>query len=186
MPSITAMPTPIAGAYVLTRSVRTDERGALERLFDAEDLAALTAGQCIAQVNRTTTVKAGTVRGLHCQLPPASECKIVTCVAGTVFDVLVDLRADSETFGRWWGLTLDEVSHTSLFIPEGCAHGIQTLVPDVQMLYLHSAPFDPTCEAGVNPLDDSIGIEWPLPIAGISERDRSESRTPEAFRGIIW
>ena len=186
MPSITAMPTPIAGAYVLTRSVRHDERGSLERLFDAGDLAPLTAGRWIAQANRTKTVDAGTVRGLHCQLPPASEFKVVTCIAGAVFDVIVDLRAESESFGRWWGLTLDDASDTSVFIPEGCAHGIQTLAPDVQMLYLHSAQFDPSCEAGINPLDDSIGIEWPLPVAALSERDRAESRTPDAFRSIRW
>lgn len=186
MPSLTTIPTPIAGAYVLTRSVRSDERGSLERLFDAGDLASLTEGRCIAQVNLTKTVKAGTVRGLHFQLPPASEFKIVTCVAGSVFDVIVDLRADSESFGRWWGLTLDEASNTSVFIPEGCAHGIQTLAPDVQMLYLHSAQFNPYCEAGVDPLNASIGIEWPLPITDMSERDRAESRTPDAFRSIRW
>lgn len=186
MPSITMTPTPIAGAYVLTRSVRHDERGSLERLFDADDLAPLTAGRWIAQVNRTMTVKAGTVRGLHCQLPPASEFKIVTCLAGAVFDVIVDLRAESESFGRWWGLTLDEASDTSVFIPEGCAHGIQTLAPDAQMVYLHSAQFDPSFEAGVDPLNASIGIEWPLPVTEISERDRAESRTPDAFRSVRW
>lgn len=186
MSSVSTMPTPIVGAYVLTRVVRSDERGSLERLFDADDLARLTAERCIAQVNRTKTVKAGTVRGLHCQLPPASEFKIVTCLAGAVFDVILDLRVESESFGRWWGLTLDEASGTSLFVPEGCAHGIQTLVPHVQMLYLHSAQYDPSCEAGVDPLASSIGIEWPLPITDISERDRAESRTPEAFRSIEW
>ena len=186
MPSITPMPTPIAGAYVLARSVRNDERGSLERLFDAGDLAPLTAGRSIAQVNRTKTVKAGTVRGLHCQLPPASEFKIVTCLAGAAFDVIVDLRAESESFGQWWGVTLDEAADISVFIPEGCAHGIQTLASDVQMLYLHSAPFDPSCEAGVDPLTEAIGIDWPLPITEISERDRAESRTPDAFRSIRW
>lgn len=186
MPSIVSTPTPITGAFVLSRLVKTDERGSLERLFDAEDLASLTAERHIVQVNRTKTVMAGTVRGLHCQLPPAAESKIVTCLSGMVFDVIVDLRAASESFGHWWGITLDDNSHTSVFIPEGCAHGIQTLVPDVEMLYFHSAPFDPSCEAGINPLDVSIGIEWPIAVTEISLRDRGETRTPDDFRRILW
>jgi dTDP-4-dehydrorhamnose 3,5-epimerase len=186
MSSIATTPTPIAGAFVLSRRVRADDRGSLERQFDAYELAPLMAGRQIAQVNRTKTVRAGTVRGFHCQLPPAAESKVVTCLAGMVFDVIVDLRADSDSFGRWWGITLDEASPTSVFIPEGCAHGLQALVPDVQMLYLHTAHFDPSCETGISPLDDSVGVEWPLPVTDMSERDRWESRTLEDFRRITW
>lgn len=186
MPSIELSPTPIAGAYVLSRVVRADERGSLERIFDEDDLTGLTSGRRIEQVNRTKTVQAGTVRGLHCQLPPAAESKVVTCLVGAVFDVIVDLRGESESFGKWWGLTLEAHLHTSVFIPEGCAHGIQTLVPDVQMLYLHTARFDASCEAGVNPLNDSLGIEWPLTVTAMSERDRLETRTLEYFRSIAW
>lgn len=186
MPNIELSHTPIAGAYVLSRLVRVDERGSLERIFDGGDLSSLTSGRRIEQVNRTKTVEAGTIRGLHCQLPPAAESKVVTCLVGAVFDVIVDLRGESESFGQWWGLTLEGGLHTSVFIPEGCAHGIQTLVPDVQMLYLHSARFDPSCEAGISPLNESLGIEWPLPWTEISERDLGESRTLEDFRSIAW
>lgn len=186
MPSITAEPLRLAGAYLLHRSVRRDDRGSLERMFEASEVEYPLYELPIVQVNRTVTMLAGTVRGLHCQLPPASEAKVVTCLSGSVFDVIVDLRARSETFGHWVGVTLDGAEPTSVLVPEGCAHGIQTLVPDVQMLYLHSAAFERSCEAGLNPLDDSIGVSWPLPIKEMSERDRSESRTLEFFRSVRW
>lgn len=186
MCSVTAEALALPGAYVLHRNVRRDERGSLERIFDSSDEESTLSGFRIAQVNRTVTVQAGTVRGLHCQLPPAAEMKLVTCLAGSVFDVIVDLRPRSDTFGQWVGVTLEGVGPTSVLVPQGCAHGIQTLVPNVQMLYLHSAAFETSCEAGLNPLDDSIGVRWPIPVSEVSERDRNECRTLDFFRGIRW
>lgn len=186
MLSITADALDIPGAYVLHRNVKRDERGSLERIFEASEDGTPLAGFLVAQVNRTVTVQAGTVRGLHCQLPPAPESKVVTCLSGSVFDVIVDLRADSSTFGQWLGVTLEGMGPTSVLVPKGCAHGIQTLVPDVHMLYLHSAVFESSCEAGLNPFDVAIGINWPLHVTEISDRDRNESRTLESFRRIRW
>lgn len=186
MASITMEPLSISGAYVLHRSVKRDDRGSLERVFDSSEFGSRLTGFSVAQVNRTLTARAGTVRGLHCQLPPAAEIKLVTCLTGSVFDVIVDLRAGSDTFGHWLGVMLDGTEPTSVLVPEGCAHGIQTLAPDVQMLYLHSAAFERSCEAGLNPLDQALGIEWPVPVAEMSERDRTESRALESFRSIRW
>jgi dTDP-4-dehydrorhamnose 3,5-epimerase len=186
MSSTTFDPLGIFGAYVIHRSVKQDDRGFLERVFDSSEVGSRLSGFSIAQVNRTVTARAGTVRGLHCQLPPAAETKLVTCLTGSVFDVIVDLRADSDTFGQWLGVMLDGMNPTSVLVPEGCAHGLQTLVPDVQMLYLHSTAFQRSCEAGLNPFDQALEIEWPVPVAEISERDRTESRALESFRSIRW
>ena len=186
MSSFTFEPLGIFGAYVLHRSVKRDERGSLERVFDSSEVGSRLSGFSIAQVNRTVTARAGTVRGLHCQLPPAADIKLVTCLTGSVFDVIVDLRAESDTFGQWLGVLLGGMNSRSVLVPEGCAHGIQTLVPDVQMLYLHSAAFERTCEAGLNPFDQALEIEWPVPVAEISERDRTESRSLESFRSVRW
>lgn len=186
MASIAVEPLGIFGAYVLHRTVKRDDRGSMERVFDSSEVGSRLPGLSIAQVNRTVTARAGTVRGLHCQLPPAAEIKLVTCLSGSVFDVIVDLRADSDTFGQWLGVMLDAMNPTSVLVPEGCAHGIQTLVPDVQMLYLHSAAFERSCEAGLNPFDKALEIEWPVPVTKVSERDHTESRALEFFRSIQW
>jgi dTDP-4-dehydrorhamnose 3,5-epimerase len=178
--------TPIEGVRVLTRSRRGDERGYLERLFDAHEIAPLLDGGLVNQVNRTVTRSAGTVRGLHLQLPPHADMKLVSCLQGSVFDVAVDLRCASPTFLKWYGCELSESNGRALFIPEGCAHGIQTLENDCQVLYLHTSAYSPESEAGLNPRIPAVGIAWPLPISSISERDSAEQTQPEFFKGVNW
>lgn len=186
MNSFVPMPTPIAGAFVLERKRREDSRGFLERLGDTNEITELNAGFTIRQVNRTLTHKMGTVRGLHFQLPPSAEVKIVTCLRGAVFDVIVDVRGGSPTFGQWWGVQLGGDGLVSVLVPKGCAHGLQTLTPDVEMLYQHSAAHDAECEAGLNPLDSHLAVEWPAPVAEMSARDRDEARTLDDFRSVQW
>ena len=186
MNSFVATSTPIAGAFILERPRREDSRGFLERLGDADEIGDLDAGFEIRQVNRTLTHKVGTIRGLHVQLPPLAETKIVTCLQGEVFDVIVDLRAESPTFGQWWGIVLRGDGLAAVLVPEGCAHGLQTLTPDVQMLYQHSAAHHAESEAGLNPLDSELAVEWPVPVAEMSTRDREEARTLNSFRSVRW
>lgn len=160
--------TPISGVRVLERQRMEDPRGFLERIFCISDLSA--AGmKPVRQINRTLTRQAGTVRGMHFQRPPASEVKLVSCLSGTVFDVALDLRNGSSTFGRWFGVELDGSGTRSLLVPEGCAHGFQTMSKDCEMLYLHSADYAPQWEGGVNPV--CAGITWPLAITETSTRD---------------
>lgn len=166
-------PTPLAGCCALTRAPLGDERGFLERLFCSEDLGPLWGQRPIAQINRTVTATKGTLRGMHFQHVPAAECKYVTCLRGVVYDVAVDLRADSASFGRWFGLELSGASHNALIIPEGFAHGFQTLSDDVEMLYLHSAAYNAGCEGGVNAHDRDLAIDWPLPVTLQSPRDQA-------------
>lgn len=176
----------IAGVKVLTRSKLGDDRGFLERLFDMEEFTHGSADLQVQQVNRTVTRSAGTVRGLHLQLPPNSETKLISCLHGRVFDVAVDLRGDSPTFLKWFGCELSESNGRALLIPDGCAHGIQTLENNCQVLYLHSAPYSPDSEAGLDPRNPTVGITWPRPVSSISERDAGELTDPEFFKGVNW
>jgi dTDP-4-dehydrorhamnose 3,5-epimerase len=176
--------TPLSGTYVLQRKPVGDERGWLERMYSAEDLADVLGSRRIVQVNRTLTRRKSSVRGMHYQLAPSAEVKIVSCLRGAVFDVAVDLRRDSPTFLRWHGEILNAEDHRSLLIPEGCAHGFQALVDDSELLYFHTAPYDPVAERGVNALDPLVAIAWPLAVEHLSERDRSHPLLAPGFDGI--
>jgi dTDP-4-dehydrorhamnose 3,5-epimerase len=165
--------TPLAGVFVLTRHPRRDERGHLERLYCQHELEDVgDTGDRIVQINRTLTIRQGTIRGMHYQRPPHCETKVVSCLRGEVFDVAVDLRPDSPTFLHWHGELLSSANHTSLIIPHGCAHGFQTLTDDCELLYFHTAAWRADAEAAVHAMDPLIGITWPLPITDMSDRDR--------------
>ena len=166
-------PTPIAGVVAIERLPLGDARGFLERLFCADDLAFAGWTGAIAQINHTFTAEPGTVRGLHYQRAPHAEIKLVSCLAGAVWDVAVDLRPGSPTYLQWHAEELSAHNHRSLLIPPGCAHGFQTLSADVQMLYCHSQPYAPHSEVGLHPQDPRLGISWPLPVHGLSPRDAS-------------
>lgn len=169
-------PTPIADLLVLRRKPIGDSRGFLERLYCANDLSNLIGPRSILQINRTFTSLRGTLRGLHYQHPPHAEMKLVTCLRGEVLDIALDLRPDSPTFGKWHAEKLGAEHGLTLAIPEGFAHGFQTLTEDCEMLYFHTARHHPPAEAGIDPLDPALAIPWPLPAAEMSERDRSHPR----------
>lgn len=174
--------TPIEGVVGVRRKPLADERGFLERLFCREDFAAVYGDRPVAQINRTLTRQKGTVRGMHFQHPPFADAKLVSCLRGRVFDVAVDLRRGSSTFLSWHSEILGP--EDALFIPEGCAHGLQTLEPDCELIYLHGRSYAPDAEGGVNAADPRIRIEWPLPIAFRSARDEGHSMLDPSYRGI--
>jgi dTDP-4-dehydrorhamnose 3,5-epimerase len=176
--------TPIAGVLVVERSQIEDQRGYLSRVFSSDEFAAAGWKPPIAQINLSCTRRAGTVRGMHVQVPPHAEDKLVTCVRGEIFDVAVDLRHGSPTFLQWHGVKLSANGLTSLLIPRGCAHGYQTLTGDCELLYAHSAPHRAASELGVNAQDPRVSINWPLPVTGLSERDRSHPMLTADFSGI--
>lgn len=169
--TITGLPLP--GLKLVERQRLGDSRGFLTRLFCAEELAAAGWTKPIAQVNHTYTAQRGTVRGLHYQTPPHAEMKLVSCIRGEVWDVALDLRAGSPTYLQWHAETLSAGNHRALLIPEGFAHGFQALTDDVELIYVHSAAYNPAAEAGLNALDPKLAIKWPLSVTVISERDRS-------------
>jgi dTDP-4-dehydrorhamnose 3,5-epimerase len=175
------VPTAIAGVTVLKRDVRGDERGYLERMYCTSELSGMLAGRSVVQINHTFTAEVGTVRGLHFQMHPHAETKIVSCLRGKVYDVAVDLRPESPTFLKWHAEVLSPEGHSALVIPEGCAHGFQSLTPDCQMLYFHTAAFDAASERGLDATDPRLAIVWPLPISIRSARDSNHPSVSDFF-----
>jgi dTDP-4-dehydrorhamnose 3,5-epimerase len=166
--------TPLPGAFVVELRRLEDERGHFARTFDAELFREHGLDGRVAQCNLSSNRLAGTLRGMHFQAAPYGEAKLVRVVRGAVFDAIVDLREDSPTFKRWFGLELTEENDRALFVPDGFAHGFQTLADDTEMLYQMSVPFQPGAGRGVRWDDPAFGIDWPeAPAAGriISERD---------------
>ncbi|MBP3128267.1 dTDP-4-keto-6-deoxy-D-glucose epimerase [Thalassospira sp. ER-Se-21-Dark] len=176
--------TCLTGLKTVERKMRSDTRGFLSRLFCAEELLYAGWRKPIAQVNHVRTKKKGAIRGMHFQFPPHAEMKLVTCVKGAVVDVAVDLRAGSPTFLKWYMEKLSAVNGRALLIPEGFAHGYQTIDVECELVYLHSAGYEPAAEGGVNPFDPTLSISWPLQISEISERDRNHTMIDESFKGI--
>ena len=184
MSRFTFFDTPLAHLKIIERQRLEDARGFLSRLFCSDDFAIAGWHKPIAQINQTRTQKQGTVRGLHFQHAPYGEMKLVTCLRGAVWDVAVDLRGESATFLQWYGLELSATNCRALLIPEGFAHGFQTLVEDSELFYLHSTAYAPGAEAGLNPIDPRLSIAWPLPVAELSDRDAKHLMLDDQFKGI--
>ena len=165
--------TPIKGVLELIGEPFSDNRGAFLNAYRAQEPAFAEAwgDRPIAQVNISRTQAVGTVRGLHLQARPHSEMKLVRCLRGRVWDVVVDLRQRSATYGQWHSLELSHAAANALLIPEGCAHGFQVLKPDSELLYLQSGHWVPKAEIGVRFDDPKLAISWPLPSTSLSERD---------------
>jgi dTDP-4-dehydrorhamnose 3,5-epimerase len=177
------IPTSIAGAFEIRHELRSDGRGRFKRQYCELEFAGAGLNTRWVQVNHSVTLGAGSIRGMHFQRPPGAEAKLVSCPAGRAFDVLVDLRAGSKTFLQWASVEIDE--RTSLYIPHGCAHGFQALSDEVHLIYQHSAYYTPELEGGVRFDDPAIGIDWPLPVGALSERDRSFGLIGGDFEGIV-
>lgn len=163
--------TPLAGVRTVQRQPLGDTRGFLARVFCASELAAAGWVKPLAQVNHTHTARRGTVRGLHFQCAPHADMKLVSCLRGAVWDVAVDLRPDSATFLRWHACQLSADNHNAMLIPEGCAHGFQSLSDDAELLYCHATPYAQQADAGLHPLDAQLAIDWPLEVCMVSARD---------------
>ncbi|MDB5092777.1 MAG: rfbC [Candidatus Eremiobacteraeota bacterium] len=165
------MPLAVAGAFALEPEPVRDERGWFARWWDAEQLAAAHLTAHFVQQSAAWNERAGTLRGLHVVLPPASEAKIVRCVRGKAFDVVLDARPSSATFGRHVSLDLSERNGRAVYVPAGCAHGYQTLEDDTTLLYDISSIYRPELACGIAHDDAALGIEWPLPVEALSARD---------------
>ena len=178
------MPTPLSGLTLVQRKVSEDPRGFLSRFYCADEFRQAGLLKPIAQINHTLTKHKGTVRGLHFQYPPYTETKLVSCLHGEIFDVAVDLRRASPTFLHWHGVVLSAQNYHSLLIPDGFAHGFQALSEDCELIYLHTAAYRPDAEGALNCADPTLGIAWPLAIAGMSEKDRGHQLIDRDFQGI--
>lgn len=176
--------TPIAGLKVIERKTIGDSRGFLARIFCADQLKSAGWEKPIAQINQTVTQKRGTIRGMHFQNAPHMEMKFISCLQGEIWDVAVDLRKNSPTFLRWHAEKLSSENCRALLIPEGFAHGFQTLTDDCELIYLHSAPYVREAEAGIRPNDLYLEIPWPLNFFEISTRDAEHPLLNDQFTGI--
>lgn len=168
------VPLELPGAYLIELEPHYDGRGFFARTWCRDEFAARHLNTEIAQCSTSRTDRAGTLRGLHFQRPPHAEAKLVRCTRGAIFDVIVDLRRGSETHGEWFGVELHERRGNAIYVPEGFAHGFQTLTADAEVLYTISTPYAPDYASGVRWDDPTFGIEWPATSERtISERDRA-------------
>jgi dTDP-4-dehydrorhamnose 3,5-epimerase len=165
--------TRLADARLIDIEPQQDERGFFARIWCARELKAHGIDVDLAQENLSLNRRAGTLRGLHYQKPPHAEAKIVRCVRGAIFDVIVDIRPGSPTYGSWEGFRLDADNRRALYVPKGFAHGFQSLVDDTEVLYQMTAFHTPDSAAGFRGDDPVLAITWPLPVSAISARDRA-------------
>jgi len=165
--------TPLDGSWLVRLERHEDDRGSFARAFCAEEFAEHGLETNYVQANICVNAKAGIVRGMHFQLAPHAEVKLVRCMVGAIYDAIVDLRDDSPTFGRWFGVELSQENGLMMYVPRGFAHGYQALTDGATAHYMVSAAYAPKSESGVRHDDPRIAVRWPLPIADISVKDCS-------------
>ncbi|MFC1856962.1 dTDP-4-dehydrorhamnose 3,5-epimerase [Thermodesulfobacteriota bacterium] len=176
---------PLDSAYLIEQKVIHDKRGMFSRLFCKQELESIGHKKEIVQVNHSVNLKAGALRGMHFQYPPSAEIKMVKCLRGSVFDVVIDLRRHSATFMKWHGEVLSGNNMKMMYIPEGFAHGFQALADNCELLYFHTEYYSPEHEGAVRYDDPMVGITWPRAITEISERDSRHPLLSEDFGGIL-
>ena len=180
--------TRLADAMVIDMQRHEDSRGFFARTFCAREFAEPGLVTEFVQDSQSYNRARGTLRGMHFQTAPHREVKLVRCIAGAVFDVIIDLRADSPSYLEWEGFELSAESGRTLYVPEGFAHGFQTLADDTHVLYAISHPYVPEASAGVRHDDPAFGIAWPLPVAAISDKDAAWPLVDRAkgIRNLSW
>ncbi|HEY4064280.1 MAG TPA: dTDP-4-dehydrorhamnose 3,5-epimerase [Puia sp.] len=177
-------PTSLEGSYVIDPQPFGDARGWFARTYSKDEFRQIGHVKEWVQLNHSASFEKGTLRGMHFQYPPHQEIKMVRCIAGEIYDVLIDIRRDSPTFLKWLGVRLSAENRRMLYIPEGFAHGFQCLSGNCELIYHHTGFYTPSAEGGIRYDDPAIGIEWPLPVAGLSERDAHHPFLSENFKGI--
>jgi len=164
--------TPITGVYVIELEKRGDERGFFARAFCSNEFREVGLSTDFVQVNNSLTAEKGTLRGMHYQLPPRAETKVVRCIRGALWDAALDLRPDSPTFGKWFGVELTADNRRMLYVPKGFAHGFITLTDNTEAFYFVDEFYAPELERGVRWNDPKFNIEWPIQPAVLSDKDR--------------
>ena len=175
---------PLKSACVIDSEPFEDKRGLFERIFCEKEFKEISHSKKIVQINHSFTKEKGTLRGMHYQEPPMTEIKMVKCLRGSVYDVIIDLRKGSDTFLKWFGETLSSDNRRMMYVPEGFAHGFQCLTNDVHMIYFHSKKYNNSFENGLNPLDPVLSIKWPLKIRNLSFKDQNFISLKENFIGL--
>ncbi len=174
----------LSGAFQINLEPKGDERGAFTRLFCADELKSIGLTKPIVNINHSYTRQQGTIRGMHFQYPPDCEIKIISCSKGIIWDCIVDIRKDSPTFLQWTAVELSAKNNKMIYVPEGFAHGFQSLTDDVEMLYFHTAFYNPKNEGGLCFDDPALAINWPLLPTFVSEKDRQYNLISTNFQGV--
>jgi dTDP-4-dehydrorhamnose 3,5-epimerase len=176
--------TILKGSYEILLTPHADDRGWFARTYCKQEFEQIGHTKEWVQINHSGSSQKATLRGMHFQRAPHAEIKMLRCIAGAIYDVIIDLRKDSATFLKWFGTELSAQNKKMLYIPAGFAHGFQTLTDDAELIYHHSAFYAPAAEAGIMYNDKAININWPLPVSEISERDTRHPLIDSSFKGL--
>jgi dTDP-4-dehydrorhamnose 3,5-epimerase len=176
--------TPLKGSYTIALQPYSDDRGWFARTYCKNEFNAIGHTADWVQINHSFTENKGTVRGMHFQLHPFTEIKLIRCIAGAVLDIMVDIRKNSPTFLQSFAVELSANNHTMIYIPQGFAHGFQALENNTALIYHHSQFYQPNVEGGIRYNDPAININWPLAINNISSRDNQHPLLTSHFKGI--
>jgi dTDP-4-dehydrorhamnose 3,5-epimerase len=176
--------TILKGSFVIDLNIFEDERGWFGRTFCKNEFEKIGHTKEWVQLNHSFTKEKGTIRGMHFQLPPFGEIKMVRCIAGIVYDVMVDLRKDSPTFLKSFVVELSASNKKMIYIPEGFAHGFQTITDNCELIYHHTEFYKPNVESGLKYDDPKLNFDWPLTVTNISERDKQHDFLKDNFIGI--
>jgi dTDP-4-dehydrorhamnose 3,5-epimerase len=176
--------TPLEGAYIIELEMRGDNRGFFARLFCEQEFSSAGLETRFVQINNSFSAKRGTLRGMHFQLPPSAEVKVVRCIRGALFDVIVDLRPESPTFKQWFGAELNAENRHMMYVPRGFAHGFITMADDTEAFYLVSELYVPTQERGLRFNDPAIGIKWPITPIEVSDKDKTWPDLDSFYHGL--
>lgn len=165
-------PTPLEGAFLIEIEKKEDERGFFARTFCSNELRNIGLETTIVQINNSLSKKAGTLRGIHYQLSPKAETKIIRCISGSIFDLIIDLRPDSPSYLKHYGAQLDADNRSMMYVPKGFGHAFLTLEPDTEVIYMVSEFYSPEHERGLRWNDPRFAIEWPITPVVISDKDK--------------
>jgi len=174
----------LSGAAIVETTPFIDKRGSFSRFYCSDELSEFLGSRSIVNVNFSESSQKGSIRGLHMQCNPHEEMKLLRCIRGQIFDVIVDLRATSPTFLHWVGFELSAKNQKMIIIPEGFAHGFQSLEDDSAVLYMTTAKYEPQAEFTVHYLEPKVGIKWPLPATMVSDKDQAASFLKSDFAGF--
>ena len=177
-------PTFINDLFVIELELFEDQRGWFARTFCKEEFKKIGLNKEWVQMNHSFTNHIGAIRGMHFQLSPYTETKLIRCISGSVYDVAIDLRKNSPSFLQWFGKEISAENKEMILIPNGFAHGFQALDNNSELIYHHTNFYTPDAEGGIKYNDRLIGIKWPLPITDISEKDNNYAFLKESFKGI--
>ena len=177
--------TPLQGLYLIHHKILKDERGLFARTFCKEEFKKIGFEKEFVQFNHSFNLLKGTVRGMHFQNCPFSETKLIRCIQGKVYDVAVDIRRNSPTFLQYFAVELSDENMFSILIPEGFAHGFQTLEENAALIYHHTQFYTSSSDAGLRYDDKALGIKWQLPSTNVSEKDKNYKLIDENFKGLI-